>query len=70
MRSLGWSELWIQFVLTIVSGLILGFLIFHRISTYRRANSNLHVRGYKEEGTITNLFDIRVKNDLYRFHLV
>ena len=38
--------------------------------TYRRTNSNLHVRGYKEEGTITTSFDIRVQNDLDRFHLV
>ena len=38
--------------------------------TYRRANRNLHVRGYKEEGTITTAFDIRVQNDLDRFHLV
>jgi xylulose-5-phosphate/fructose-6-phosphate phosphoketolase len=38
--------------------------------TYRRANHNLHVRGYKEEGTITTAFDIRVQNELDRFHLV
>ncbi len=38
--------------------------------TYRRSNRNLHVRGYKEEGTITTPFDIRVQNDLDRFHLV
>jgi xylulose-5-phosphate/fructose-6-phosphate phosphoketolase len=38
--------------------------------TYRRANRNLHVRGYKEEGTITTAFDMRVQNDLDRFHLV
>lgn len=38
--------------------------------TYRRANQNLHVRGYKEEGTITTAFDIRVQNDTDRFHLV
>ena len=36
----------------------------------RRTNRNLHVRGYKEEGTITTAFDIRVQNDLDRFHLV
>jgi xylulose-5-phosphate/fructose-6-phosphate phosphoketolase len=41
----------------------------HRL-TYRRANRNLHVRGYKEEGTITTAFDIRVQNELDRFHLV
>jgi xylulose-5-phosphate/fructose-6-phosphate phosphoketolase len=38
--------------------------------TYRRANRNLHVRGYKEEGTITTAFDMRVQNELDRFHLV
>jgi xylulose-5-phosphate/fructose-6-phosphate phosphoketolase len=43
--------------------------LIHRL-TYRRANRNLHVRGYKEEGTITTVFDIRVQNDLDRFHLV
>jgi xylulose-5-phosphate/fructose-6-phosphate phosphoketolase len=42
--------------------------LIHRL-TYRRANRNLHVRGYKEEGTITTTFDIRVQNDLDRFHL-
>ena len=43
--------------------------LIHRL-TYRRTNRNLHVRGYKEEGTITTAFDIRVQNDLDRFHLV
>jgi xylulose-5-phosphate/fructose-6-phosphate phosphoketolase len=43
--------------------------LVHRL-TYRRANRNLHVRGYKEEGTITTAFDIRVQNELDRFHLV
>ena len=39
--------------------------------TYRRTNhGNLHVRGYKEEGTITTTFDMTVLNDLDRFHLV
>lgn len=38
--------------------------------TYRRRNKNLHVRGYKEEGTITTSFDMRVQNDIDRFHLV
>jgi phosphoketolase len=35
-----------------------------------RTNRNLHVRGYVEEGTITMAFDIRVQNELDRFHLV
>jgi xylulose-5-phosphate/fructose-6-phosphate phosphoketolase len=42
----------------------------HRL-TYRRTNhENIHVRGYKEEGTITTPFDMTVLNDLDRFHLV
>ena len=43
--------------------------LIHRL-TYRRANPNLHVRGYKEEGTITTPFDLRVQNGIDRFHLV
>jgi xylulose-5-phosphate/fructose-6-phosphate phosphoketolase len=44
--------------------------LVHRL-TYRRANhENIHVRGYKEEGTITTTFDMTVLNDLDRFHLV
>ena len=38
--------------------------------TYKRTNKNLHVRGYLEEGTITTPFDMRVLNQLDRFHLV
>ncbi|NWG02790.1 MAG: phosphoketolase family protein [Syntrophaceae bacterium] len=44
--------------------------LVHRL-TYRRTNhKNLHVRGYKEEGTTTTPFDMVVRNDLDRFHLV
>ncbi|MGE5755529.1 MAG: phosphoketolase [Planctomycetaceae bacterium] len=44
--------------------------LIHRL-TYRRTNhKNLHVRGYKEEGTITTPFDMAILNDLDRFHLV
>ncbi|HET7704239.1 MAG TPA: phosphoketolase family protein [Candidatus Limnocylindrales bacterium] len=44
--------------------------LIHRL-TYRRTNhANLHVRGYKEEGTVTTPFDIVMLNDLDRFHLV
>jgi xylulose-5-phosphate/fructose-6-phosphate phosphoketolase len=44
--------------------------LIHRL-TYRRTNhDNLHVRGYKEEGTITTPFDMAVLNELDRFHLV
>ncbi len=44
--------------------------LIHRL-TYRRTNhKNLHVRGYKEEGTISTAFDMTVMNELDRFHLV
>ena len=43
--------------------------LIHQL-TYKRSNRNLHVHGYKEEGTITTTFDIRVQNDIDRFHLV
>jgi xylulose-5-phosphate/fructose-6-phosphate phosphoketolase len=44
--------------------------LIHRL-TYRRTNhANLHVRGYKEEGTTTTPFDMVMLNDLDRFHLV
>jgi xylulose-5-phosphate/fructose-6-phosphate phosphoketolase len=44
--------------------------LIHRL-TYRRTNhKNIHVRGYKEEGTISTPFDMAVMNDLDRFHLV
>ncbi|MBC8109052.1 MAG: phosphoketolase family protein, partial [Anaerolineae bacterium] len=44
--------------------------LIHRL-TYRRTNhDNIHVRGYKEEGTTTTPFDMVVMNDLDRFHLV
>ena len=43
--------------------------LVHRL-IYRRANQRVHVRGYKEEGTITTAFDMTVCNQLDRFHLV
>jgi xylulose-5-phosphate/fructose-6-phosphate phosphoketolase len=44
-------------------------MLIHRL-TYRRTNhNNLHVRGYKEEGTTTTPFDMVVLNDIDRFHL-
>ncbi len=44
--------------------------LIHRL-TYRRTNhANLHVRGYNEEGTTTTPFDMVVRNDLDRYHLV
>lgn len=43
--------------------------LIHQL-TYKRENRNIHVHGYKEEGTITTTFDIRVQNEIDRFHLV
>ena len=43
--------------------------LIHRL-TYRRTNRNMHVRGYKEEGTITTAFDMTVLNNIDRFNLV
>jgi xylulose-5-phosphate/fructose-6-phosphate phosphoketolase len=44
--------------------------LIHRLTYRRRNHRNLHVRGYKEEGTTTTPFDMVVLNDLDRFHLV
>jgi xylulose-5-phosphate/fructose-6-phosphate phosphoketolase len=44
--------------------------LIHRLTYRRRNHPNLHVRGYKEEGTTTTPFDMVVRNDLDRFHLV
>ncbi|HKQ96863.1 MAG TPA: phosphoketolase family protein, partial [Candidatus Polarisedimenticolia bacterium] len=44
--------------------------LIHRLTYRRRGHRNLHVRGYKEEGTTTTPFDMTVRNDLDRFHLV
>ncbi|HUX82492.1 MAG TPA: phosphoketolase family protein [Halothiobacillus sp.] len=44
--------------------------LIHRLTYRRRSHANLHVRGYKEEGTTTTPFDMVVLNDLDRFHLV
>jgi xylulose-5-phosphate/fructose-6-phosphate phosphoketolase len=44
--------------------------LIHRLTYRRRNHANMHVRGYKEEGTITTAFDMTVLNDLDRFHLV
>jgi xylulose-5-phosphate/fructose-6-phosphate phosphoketolase len=43
--------------------------LIHRLTYRRHGHENLHVRGYKEEGTITTAFDMTVLNDLDRFHL-
>jgi len=44
--------------------------LIHRLTYRRRAHDQLHVRGYKEEGTTTTPFDMVMLNDLDRFHLV
>jgi xylulose-5-phosphate/fructose-6-phosphate phosphoketolase len=44
--------------------------LIHRLTYRRRNHGNLHVRGYKEEGTTTTPFDMAVRNDIDRFHLV
>ncbi len=69
----GLSESDFDSIFTKDKHIIFGFhgypTLVHRL-TYRRTNRNIHVRGYKEEGTITTAFDMRVQNDLDRFHLV
>jgi xylulose-5-phosphate/fructose-6-phosphate phosphoketolase len=44
--------------------------LIHRLAYRRHNHANLHVRGYKEEGTTTTPFDMVMLNDLDRFHLV
>ncbi len=44
--------------------------LIHRLTYRRHGHENLHVRGYKEEGTVTTPFDMVVRNDMDRFHLV
>lgn len=44
--------------------------LIHQLTYRRRNHHNIHVRGYKEEGTITTPFDMTVLNDMDRFHLV
>ena len=69
----GLSEIAYDQLFTTDKPIVFGFhgypWLIHRL-TYRRTNRHLHVRGYKEEGTITTAFDIRVQNELDRFHLV
>jgi xylulose-5-phosphate/fructose-6-phosphate phosphoketolase len=43
--------------------------LVHKLTYRRRGSHNLHVRGYKEEGTITTPFDMTVLNDMDRYHL-
>ena len=44
--------------------------LIHRLTYRRTGHDNIHVRGYKEEGTTTTPFDMCVMNDIDRFHLV
>lgn len=44
--------------------------LIHRLTYARNSHANLHVRGYKEEGTTSTPFDMCVMNDIDRFHLV
>ena len=44
--------------------------LIHRLTYRRTGHSNLHVRGYKEEGTTTTPFDMAMLNDIDRYHLV
>ncbi len=47
-----------------------GYAQLVHLLTYNRHNENMHVSGYKEEGTITTPFDMRVRNHIDRYHLV
>jgi xylulose-5-phosphate/fructose-6-phosphate phosphoketolase len=44
--------------------------LIHRLTYRRHGHAQMHVRGYKEEGTVTTPFDMVVRNDMDRFHLV
>jgi len=44
--------------------------LIHRLTYRRHGHHNLHVRGYKEEGTTTTPFDMAMLNDIDRYHLV
>jgi xylulose-5-phosphate/fructose-6-phosphate phosphoketolase len=69
----GLNETEFDSLFTVDRPIVFGFhgyaSLVHQL-TYRRTNRNIHVRGYKEEGTITTPFDMRVQNELDRFHLV
>ena len=47
-----------------------GYPTLIHMLTYKRKNKNIHVHGYKEEGTITTPFDMRVQNEIDRYHIV
>jgi xylulose-5-phosphate/fructose-6-phosphate phosphoketolase len=70
----GLSDMEFDAIFTVDRPIIFAFhgypALIHQL-TYRRTNhANLHVRGYKEEGTTTTPFDMVMLNDLDRFHLV
>ncbi len=63
-----------QYIFTVDTPIIFAFhgypWLIHRLTHRRTNHKNLHVRGYKEEGTTTTPFDMAVLNDIDRFHLV
>ena len=73
LHSHGLSELDYDRIFTKDKPIIFAFHgypnLIHEL-TYRRTNKNLHVRGYNEEGSITTPFDMRVLNEVDRYHLV
>ncbi len=70
----GLSETDFESIFTTDKPVIFGFhgypWLIHRLTYRHRNHSNIHVRGYKEEGTITTNFDMTVLNELDRYHLV
>ena len=73
INSFGLTDSDYDMIFTIDKPIIFAFhgypSLIHQL-TYNRNNKNLHVHGYKEEGTITTPFDMRVQNEIDRFHLV
>ena len=62
-NNISWVQSFMSIIFTFVATVV-------SILTYKRANSNLHVRGYMEEGAITTSFDMRVLNKIDRYNLV
>ncbi|MFO7252002.1 MAG: phosphoketolase, partial [Actinomycetes bacterium] len=70
----GMSDAEFDSLFTVDRPIILNFhgypWLIHRLTYRRRGHRNLHVRGYKEEGTTTTPFDMAMLNDIDRYHLV
>jgi xylulose-5-phosphate/fructose-6-phosphate phosphoketolase len=70
----GMSDAEFDSLFTVDRPIILNFhgypWLIHRLTYRRRGHHNLHVRGYKEEGTTTTPFDMAMLNDIDRYHLV